>query len=68
MRTWRYTAIRSYPKWGKVHAANSERLTRCGRTINPDWILLTNRQGEGDVTCRQCLKLAPHKLTDKTIP
>ena len=57
---WQYTAAR----WcvskdtyiGPIHAADRETDTRCGLKIESNWWILTNRKGEGTVTCKKCLQ------------
>ena len=43
-------------KYGVVHAADNESLTRCKKMIDSNWFILTNHRGDGTVTCKRCSK------------
>lgn len=41
---------------GPVHASDDANITSCGKEIDESWWVLTNVPGQGEVTCRKCLR------------
>ena len=52
--TVRRIRARLETQYGAIHAADNEKHTRCGLMLDQNWLILTNRRGDGLADCRKC--------------
>jgi hypothetical protein len=54
----RYTVRRIHARletqYGAIHAADNDQRTRCGLLLDKNWLILTNRIGDGISNCAKC--------------